>query len=368
MRALATVLSRPTPSALIALDAEVVDLADAHGVTPLLSQAVRDAHLRSLLSPTMLARLVRARREAVVAEASRHAHECATLAALASAGVDAIVFKGAALAVTHYEPAWLRLRGDVDLLVPVEQVEIAKDTLVRAGCREVPRPAGDFVTYQSRFASMSVPQGPVRPHYDLHWRVAEPQAFASVLDYTTLAAEAVPGPVTGARMASPRHALLIACVHRAAHHFDTDRLLLFCDIDRLACRFTREDWQHFITLARDASVRAVCLRGLDGAADLLGTSIPSWVREHLSGAGELEPSARFVGPALRKVDVLRSDLRQLDTWGARMSLLREHLCPARDYMAARYGAHHPLMAGPLILLLYAHRALRGAAGWFRPIR
>jgi hypothetical protein len=71
------------------------------------------------------------------------------------------------------------------------------------------------------------------------------------------------------------------------------------------------------------------------------------------------------GAVPRKVDVLRSDLEQLPSWAERLALVREHLFPPPAYMAARYGAgcHWPLLP-----LLYLDRIIRGATGWFRPVR
>lgn len=359
-RALADLLVRPRPERVAALDARRLVQAEAHGITPLLADRLCEADLVASLEPCVRAALERARRGALLLEAVQTPHMMSVLAALVAAGVAPVVFKGAALAVTHYRASWLRPHGDVDLLVPPEQAALATAVLEGHGCRKAARPEGALVTYQARFLGTV---GAVDCAYDLHWRVADPQLFGHLFDYGGLRAGGVSGPVAGAWMPGPVHALLIACVHRVAHHFDTDRLLLLCDIDRIARTLTAVDWERFLRLAEAGAMRAVCLRGLDLAARLLDTPISVEVLDRL-GSGVEEPSARFVGGAMRRVDVLRSDMARLPGWKARLTLVREHLFPSPAYMAARYGVQRSW----LLPVLYVDRVVRGVGGWFRPVQ
>lgn len=368
-RALADLLARSRPervagpdvfAVLAALDARLLAHAEAHGVAPLLADRLGEADLTASLAPGVRAALEGARRGAVLLEAVQTPHMVRVLGALVAAGVAPIVFKGAALAVTHYRASWLRPHSDVDLLVPPEQAALAGAILERQGCRKAARPEGALVTYQTRFLGAA---GAVDCAYDLHWRVADPQLFGHLFDYESLRAEGVSGPVAGALMPGPVHALLIACVHRVAHHFDTDRLLLLWDIDRIARGLTTVDWERFVALAEAGGIRAVCLRGVDLAARLLDTPVPPEVRARLA-AGVDEPSARFVGGTIRRVDVLRSDMARLPGWKARLTLVREHLFPSPAYMAARYGVERSW----LLPVLYVDRVLRGVGGWFRPVQ
>lgn len=364
MRVLADLLSHPSMAPLSGLDDRLLDVADQHGITPLLAESLRTADRLAALPAALHARLLSARREAVVLDSLRRAHEQTTLDAFSAAGVDAIVFKGAALAASHYAASWQRPRGDVDVLVPPDQVAAAHAVLERGGCRRVPRPAGEVVTYQARYATVSTA---VAVAYDVHWRIADPQAFADAIDLPALRQRAVPGPLKGSRMAAPVDALLIACIHRAAHHFDSERLLLLCDIDRLVRRFDDDEWGQVVARATAGGIRAVSARGLGLAAAWLDSPYPDWVRARLDAPGEVEPTARYVSGPMRRVDVLGSDLRRLPTWRRRAALVGEHLCPPRDFMAARYGADHPLLQPGLIALLYIDRIVRGITGWFRPV-
>jgi hypothetical protein len=81
-------------------------------------------------------------------------------------------------------------------------------------------------------------------------------------------------------------------------------------------------------------------------------------------APEDEPSAMYLGPAVRKFDVLLDDLRALPGWRARLTLLKEHLFPDAAYMRRTYASG---ASGP-ILWLYVRRIVTGAVKWFRPSR
>jgi len=343
-----------------ALTPELVVLARAHGVAPLLHRSIARSCGLAVLSPRARASLTHAAHDAALMDFVQRDDLAEVLAAFEGAGLRPLVFKGAALAESDYEEPWLRPRGDTDLLVAPEAARDARRLLERLDCRRAPRPEGSLMTYQASYVRWSAA---IPVTYDLHWRVADPEAFRSVLTYDELIAEAIPGPQAGHRWPSAVHALLVACVHRVAHHHDCDRLLFLCDIDRLARRLDADEWSRFVGLAGARGVRRVCQRGLHLAAAQLGTSVPAFVREALRGPGTREATALFTHPRLRRVDILRSDLRQLPSWRARVALLKEHLFPPRDYVLAKYSCRRPAM----LPLLYADRLLRGTWRWFRPL-
>src|SRR5678816_3932786 len=82
--------------------------------------------------------------------------------------------------------------------------------------------------------------------YDVHWKLACPQAFAHLLTYGEVAAEAVPVSALGphARRPSDGHELFIACVHRAAHHAGDERLIWLYDIHLMTERLGSVSYTH----------------------------------------------------------------------------------------------------------------------------
>ena len=348
-------------------DKRSCDLADVaaareHGVAPLLYAALRAARGGATAPPEVMSALARTAREDALLEQLQRADLRSVVRALAGAGVPALLFKGSALAYSVYDEPWHRPRADTDLLVRREDVERVRRVLEAIGYARLPRPSGEFVTHQFTWAGR---RDGVEVLYDVHWKISDPQVFAGVLQFGELAERSVAIPALGpeARRIGDADALIVACVHRVAHHYDEPTLIRVCDIDRLARRLSDEDWDLVADTAAARRVRAVCRRGLEIAGALFETPVPSSVLDALNAAAR-EPSARYLKPALRKIDILRSDLEALPGWRARALLLREHLFPPADFVTAS-AAPAPSKWLPL---LYLKRILRGAAGWFEPLR
>lgn len=337
---------------------EMVDAARRHAVAPLLYAAMRRCELAA--TPEARDALARTAREEALLERVQHDELVAVLESFGDAGVPVVVFKGAALAHSAYDEPWHRPRADTDLLVRREDAARAAAALERLGCRRVPRPSGEYVTHQFTYASGRAEVGAL---YDVHWKIADPQVFADVLTFDEIAGRARPTPALhGALRPCDADALVIACVHRVAHHYDDDLLIRICDVDRIARRLDEAGWAHLVEVARARRVRAVCRRGLMLARTLLATPVPDDVAGTLDG-GDDEPSARYLDPGLRKIDVLVSDLRALPGWKSRICLIREHLFPPRQFVeqGERPGWNIRLR------FLYLRRIVIGIRRWWRPL-
>jgi hypothetical protein len=284
------------------------------------------------------------------------------LDALAARRVRAVVFKGAALAYTHYARPDLRPRDDSDLLVRPEVRDTAHHTLVGLGYRPPQHVTGELVSYQAIYER--VLDGVAVHTIDLHWRVANPQIFADMLSFDELDAtsQAIPALGPAARGPSSPHALFVACVHRVAHHRDEKLLMWIFDIHLIASRLTMAEWADFLDLADRRKVVAICRQGLSLAVEHFGTVIPPSVMADArvsSAADRHEPSAAFLSRDRAQLATLVSDLRALPSWSDRGRLLREHLCPPSAYMRQVYA---PSSRAPLPAL-YVWRAVRGAWRW-----
>jgi Uncharacterised nucleotidyltransferase len=341
------------------IDRALVDRAIAHGVAPLLYRALRDGGHFSNVPAGPRRTLQQVAGEALIYDALQRRDLQRLLADLHADGSSPLVFKGAALAGSHYAESWLRPRGDVDLLVSVDQFPAVADVLERRGFVRAPRPAGPRVA-QARF--IGHPEGaPIA--YDVHWRLAEPLVFAGCLPFDALDADAVVDAETGARRLCDVHALLAALVHRVAHHHDSDNLLMLYDVDRLARGLDACAWHRLADLASQWSIGGVCGRGLDLAREAFSSPVPEEVLGRLSGMASSEPASAWLNRPLSRIDLLRSDLVALPSWRSRLDLLRHHLFPAPVYLRAAYRCDERTWAGPL----YAHRIARGIGRWIRPI-
>ncbi|HET9369097.1 MAG TPA: nucleotidyltransferase family protein [Vicinamibacterales bacterium] len=335
----------------------VVEAAGRHGVLPLLAASPAAPGLGAGLH----ARLVTRARLAAAADLVREHELRRVLAALDAAGVQPLLLKGAGLAYSHYARPDLRPRLDSDLLIPVAARARATEVLQAAGYALLPHVTGDLLMYQASFVTPAA--GAPLHVVDLHWRIANPQAFGRVLEYEELAAAAEPLPALSpsARGLGRVHALMLACVHRVAHHGDAPLLIWLYDIHLVAASMTAEAWREFAALATARGVGAVCRRSLELSVDLFGTAVPASVlaSSALGGAdADRSPAAGYLHQP-RRVAGVWWDFRLLPSWRDRARLARQHAFPPVRYMRDVYA---PASGAPLAVL-YARRAWRGARKW-----
>lgn len=348
-------------AALAGVDsARLAERAEYHGILPLVAHRLIGAtgsngvRLRDVLKEPA--------RKTLAADLVREPEIQAVLSAFLQAGIVPLVMKGCQLAYTCYDRPDLRPRLDTDLLIPASAKSRVPSLLAALGYAAAGQVDGDLLNYQATYVKWR--DGLKQHVVDVHWRVANPQVFAGLMSYEELLADAIDIPALGpgVKGPSPAAALLLACVHRVAHHFDSKRLIWLYDIHLLASDMTAADWDRFLDLAQDRRVAAVCTRSLDLAARYLGTPISSgtWNDPRLSVDDDVETSAAFLSAGRRQVDVVADDFLALPTWRDRVQLLRQHLFPSRQYMREVYAVS-PRTPLPL---LYATRVVRGARRWF----
>ncbi len=327
-----------------------------HGVLPLVAERLGGA---PGVPAALASRLKAVARSELAADMIREQEITAALSALASAGIGALLLKGVHLAYAWYPRPDLRPRMDTDLLVPPGSRAGVDEVLRGLGYERLRQATGELLTYQAPYEKRR--DGVAVHLIDVHWRIANPQPFGGVLVYDELASAAVPVAALGpaARGLSAVDALLLACVHRVAHHHDSDRLIWLYDIHVIAAQLGAAAWGRFLDLAARRMVAGVCQRSLEQAVRRFQTAIPAWVRaDPRLRAAPAEPTAAYLRPR-RHVHRVLDDLTALPTWRDRVQLVREHLFPSRRYMREVYDV---TSRAPLPLL-YARRAWRGARRW-----
>jgi hypothetical protein len=336
----------------------LLDEARREGVLPLVAERVADWPA----DPALQSLLQAEASGFAAADLARERELRKALDGLAIRGVRPILFKGGALAYTHYARPDLRPRDDSDLLVRSEVRATAHHTLIGLGYRPPRHVAGELVSYQGIYEREVA--GVVVHTIDLHWRVANPQLFAEVLSFDEINASAVAIPALGASARGPSnpHALFLACVHRVAHHRDEKLLIWIFDIHLIASRLTPAEWRVFLDLAERRKMLTICRQGLHLARDRFGTVVPPAVASDPRFSADrapVEPSAAFLGRDRAQLSTFLSDVRALPSWSDRGRLVFEHLCPSSDYMRHVYA---PRSRAPLPAL-YVWRACRGAWRW-----
>jgi hypothetical protein len=338
-----------------AFAAALLQAANEHGVAALLTGAA----IQSWPDDVQQA-LRETRRGDAVIEALRRQALQQLAAAFAERDIQCLVIKGAQLAYTHYPQPWLRPRVDTDLLIRPADRERADAALRALGYLPKTQISGTLVNHQLQYERDD--RYGLTDTIDLHWKVTNPHLFADVLTFDELIGAAQPIPRLGQALGpSAAHALLLACVHRVAHHRNSDLLMWLHDIHLLAGSLDASERDEFVELARRKRVRAICADGLDKAQRQFATvHPPGWLDRLADAGGESEPSAAFLQPGVRRIDMLLWDLRALGGWARRLRLVRETVFPPAAYVRARYGPDTPLV------LAYLNRIVTGARSWFRP--
>jgi hypothetical protein len=336
--------------------AAVLSVAREHRVDVLFAHLILRARARSeLFSRDSLGAIVRlaVARELAAARDVTRLFESAD-----AAGLELLLLKGTALAYMYYPEPYLRPRNDIDLFVRQADIRRCEAVLSTLGFARAQEADAEWWTAQRHY-SKTTPAGAV--HVDLHWRVVNPQVFAGVLAFDDVWPRSVSVTPLGslARTLSPPDTLLLACVHRVAHHQDRVNLLWLWDIHLIASALSAADWAQFLVTAASSRVQGICARGLALAHECFLTAIPQDVRQALGAARE-EPAGSFLGSGLRTVDVVRADLAALTNWRSKVALIREHVCPPIAYMRTKYDRCPPI----LLPLAYLHRIVRGAPRWF----
>jgi Uncharacterised nucleotidyltransferase len=349
-------------AAAIPLDIEICGVLREQGVGPLVYRALRARQFLDAQPAGVREELERLTREEGLLEPFRRDEAARVLDALATAGVHGLVFKGTALAYACYPEPSLRPRLDTDLLIRRADVQMASIVFERLGCTRAHQTSGDHVSHQMTYISA---RHGLQIAFDVHWKLSNPQPFADLFSFEELERESIslPGLGPGARTLCDVHALLVACLHRVAHHYGREFLLYLYDIDRLARRLNAQGWDSVVADARAKRIRQVTLCGLERASSLLGTPVPDRVAQALASSPEDEPTAAYLAAGFRKIDILRADLREL-AWRDRLRLVREHLFPAPAFILRSYGHTSPV----LLPFLYFARIIGGASAWFRPLR
>jgi len=298
-------------------------------------------------------------RAAAALEAARERELRQVLAALAGVSVRPVLLKGAVLSRTHYRRPELRPRTDTDLIIPPSARDTTARALMELGYERVAEADGRLTTGQFHLHKCDALG--LFHALDVHTRISNVRAFANALSYEELVRDGRPVPSLGPHAwgPSPVHALMIACVHRVAHHGNTDSLLWLLDASLLARSLEPHERGCFTELTGARAVRSVCRSTLMLADATFGGIDVYWLASLATET--IEPTAAFLRGPMRQVDILRQDLLASPRLWQRLQIVGEHLFPSSSFMYTRYGTRRKVT----LPFLYAHRIVTGVPKWFR---
>jgi hypothetical protein len=342
-----------------AAEQRFVSVAAEHGVDCLVRHVMKAQGVWEAM-PSSVRDTLDARTHAETAvELARRGELSRVLRHLGEVDVKALVLKGAGLAYTHYPAPYLRPCTDVDLLVSRsrDQRASAAAGLEALGYTRIDSMSREAVHTQTAF---ELQRGSARHIVDLHWAISNRPLFAAMLSFEELGRNAVAlqGLGHGALTLGPVDALLFACIHRIAHHNDSQLLIWLFDIKLLAERLSAPEWEEFVELATRKQLVGVCRTSLDVTASLVGGCEEGLSRfARFDGSDRTpEPSAAYLGGIASRFRSLALDLKGVEGAVGKMRLLAGHAFPDPGYLRKKYGVTSRVG----LVGAYAHRAAVGA--------
>ena len=287
-----------------------------------------------------------------------------------SHGIQAIPFKGPALAEQYYGDLAMRQFDDLDVLIRQGDVPKARDLLMRQGfepefaCVRVGDPQVLWEEGEYRFFG---PEG--RYLLEVHWQ-AVPRTFLADLKYEPMWERHIPAELRGRRVwsLSPEDTLLLLALH-GMHHL-WDRLAWIQDVVRVARAARGMDWAGLFDWARHiGALRMVEVALLLGHRTLhhqLPESIVEQCERDRTATAltrQFEASWAQLGAGDRRPTMLKQHTRARERWRDKRSyVLGQFFAPSfRDWSKRR-------LPGRLSFLYRVFRPLRQMREWFQGSR
>ena len=350
---------------------EVIETADLvsrlrfHGVAGLIAKK-RD--VLASFPPSLVSVIETEAQRQAITEASRRLVLQGMVDALADAGVEHLLLKGARLAYSLYDDAADRARGDTDVLVREDQRLAAGQVLRKLGFTHMPSHRDGL--YQETW--VSAPEFGMRHEIDLHWRMSNSPALAALFS-ANFFADAVTLPMLSshARGIGNGDLLLHLTLNQAWHESNglvaegkfvqgARRLGWAFDIHLLAQILSASEWEAVTEGAVRSGAAPVLLRALSEAERRLGTQMPAEFMAQLRAA----PGNTWLARYIAEPDFgfrLRQDVRAANGAAEKFSLLRWHMLPPEERLRERF----PDKASWPVWTLQLLRIAAGPVRWMR---
>jgi hypothetical protein len=267
-------------------------LARRHAVMPLLYLQL--AHEGAdLIPPSCLAKLKLQYQENAARNTILTAELCRLIDLFANDGIEAIPYKGPALAQFAYGNVALRRFVDLDVIVRKQEVPRARDVLLREGyvLSKSLTPAQQDLLLRTQH-NLQFARDNRRLLLELHWEVA-PHLFASSVQENELWQNLTTITINDHQLKalSAEDLLFSLCVHGSRHLWE--RLGWICDLAELIAHHDL-NWTALQSRAEDTDNERMFLLGLYLAQELLQAKLPSEVQQRCASDARLEPLAANV--------------------------------------------------------------------------
>ncbi|MBG0791941.1 nucleotidyltransferase family protein [Methylocystis sp. H62] len=317
-----------------------------HGVQPLLHRSMQmSGERRSSWPKDILDSCRNATVAQTVREVGRQAILKRALSRLSEIGVRPILFKGTALAYDVYPSPSLRTRGDTDLLIPDDARNQVCEALEGLGFACEFGQRGEFVSQTAVYTLQDPNLG--EHQLDIHWRISNAVVLSKLFSYNELFSVAKPLPMLSSHAFAVDHvdAILIACMHRAAHkqapyfvndveYYGGDRLIWLYDIHLLMSKLTQFQQDRFVHMASEKGLREICSEAIEQSIACFHTSVPEQMRKALIEQGQGGKASRFLNGSVTYQ--YYANFMAVEGAGNKLSFLAGLLFPPAKYMRRVY--------------------------------
>jgi hypothetical protein len=192
---------------------------------------------------------------------------------LSELNIEAMPYKGVALAETMYGDMALRQSGDIDLFIRPQDLARIKNAVAELGyAPHMPLSPAEERAYLISGYEYAFDSKVGRNLLEVQWAL-QPRFYAVDLAMDDLFRRAVNVTVAGGQMKtpSPEDLLLILCIHAAKHVWE--RLIWLCDIAQIV-KLPGLNWKWIEDQAQKLGVARILRVTLLLANRLLGTALP----------------------------------------------------------------------------------------------
>ena len=276
-------------------------LARRHALIPLLYSQLSRENTNSI-PPSVLAKLKLHYQENYARNIILTNELCRVIELFKHAGIEAIPYKGPALALFAYGDLGLRRFVDLDVIVKKSDVPRAHALLLSENYNlsKPLTPAQQDLLLRTQH-NLQFERDNRRFLLELHWEVA-PHLFASSVQENELWQNLTTMNLNGrdVNALSAEDLLFSLCVHGSRHLWE--RLGWICDVAEIIARHEL-NWNALQQRAAAADTERMLLLGLHLAHKLLHTNLPLQIQQRCAADARLEPLAAnitehlFNGPA-----------------------------------------------------------------------
>lgn len=250
-------------------------VAEEHGVLPLLHKAVQSAD-PDAVPPEAALRIRTTILQCTTRNLLLMQQLLKLLNLMHSQGLRAMPYKGPSLAMQAYGDLSLRPPGDLDILVPADDLAKARKILDEQGFHMAhtmdAKAEADYLASAQEYDIVYLRDSD-KVCVELHWRMVG-DFFSFNPDPAGLWDRAIQRTLAGTvlRTFSPEDMLLVLCAHGMKHFWT--RLSWICDLAYFIQSTPAIDWNIMVARASELEARKMTLLGLLLAHDILDAAIP----------------------------------------------------------------------------------------------